>query len=138
MPKYAKYAPEMRKAANFYQRWSMDIEPALRPVFNVVDKINNFPFILGRTKGPVSALEQTIYNHHATQGVVRAGSGIPRYVDMRKAVRAVNPEVWNTVEAGIGVFTGNMIRLGSRSEIVQRALHWGRCWAITRPSTRTC
>jgi hypothetical protein len=117
---FEEFTTDLLDAASGLQRWALVIEPALRPVFRIVDRVNNIPFVM-RTGGPAEKAVQTIYNRWSTEGVINGILGVEGFYSLGNRVRGVNPSLWARLENGIGIYTGNLIRLGMRSDLIERA-----------------
>lgn len=124
LPEFEEFRPQLVDAANGLQRWALAIEPALRPVFRIVDRVNNIPFVM-RTGGPAEKTVQTIYNRWSTEGVINGILGVEGFYSLGNRIRGLNPTLWSRLENGIGIYTGNLIRLGMRSDLIERAKREG-------------
>lgn len=114
--RYPQNFAQAESALTYMERWATRWEPALRPVFAAVRRINNLG--MKPDDGPTVAALNGYLSDTVTEGVVRA-YGFDNVVDVLDGVGSVSPALRTALSDGLGVYTGNQARQYGLSRVVR-------------------
>lgn len=114
--KYPEQFAQAEAAARYRERWAVRWEPALRPVINVVDRVNNPQRLWG--KGAAGRAADTIYSTNVTEGAIRA-YGLDNHAGLVDTLGARSDEVLTRFNRGLGTYTANLARVIFRNGLVK-------------------
>ena len=97
------------------ERFAVDVEPSMRPIKRIVDKIND-PFSAIFGGGNAGRLTNSVLSHHATEGVLNAHDAF-KSTAFLNGVRKSSPQMASVMEHSLGVYTANIARFQVRDWI---------------------
>ncbi len=120
MAKVAEQYPaqygEAMKNLSYMQNWSLKWEPKLRPITDIVRKINDPITMFG--SGHAGKVMNGYLSAGVTEGVMRA-YGLDNVVGVLDGVAASSPALRKAMEDGIGTYTANVTRWIMRRKVVR-------------------
>ena len=114
-PKYADIRGQATDALQQMERWRTTWEPALRPLVSTVHTLND-PFrLFGKDRA--AGLTGSVFNQHATEGVIRGTGSLPAHVNVQRLL-GESENMLAAYNRGLGTFAAFEARVYHRASLV--------------------